>query len=98
MDAIAAFIHEHRKTILEMWAQHARQIPAASPLGRTELEKVIATMRDWLARELADWGADDDAQLRAALGALAQRLVDDDPQLPPLPPQPMALSGSGGSS
>jgi EmrB/QacA subfamily drug resistance transporter len=69
-----------------------------TPLGRSELEKVIAAMHEWLARELADWGADDDAQLRAALGALAQRMVDDDPQLPPLPPQPMALSGKGGSA
>ncbi len=69
-----------------------------TPLGRTELEKLIAAMREWLAGELADWGADDDAQLRTALGALAKRLVDDDPQLPPLPPQPMALAGRGGST
>jgi PAS domain S-box-containing protein len=37
MDAIEAFIREHRTVILETWARHAREIPAASPLGRTEL-------------------------------------------------------------
>ncbi|HEU5265399.1 MAG TPA: MFS transporter, partial [Jatrophihabitans sp.] len=65
---------------------------AVTESGRAELEKVIATMREWLAAELVDWGAADDARLGAALSALARRLVDDDEQLPPLPAQP-ALSG-----
>ncbi|MFF5290022.1 MDR family MFS transporter [Paractinoplanes globisporus] len=67
-----------------------------TPLGRTELERLVAAVRAWLAAELADWGADDDAQLRAALTALARRLVDDDPQPLPAAPEgpPMAVAGS----
>ena len=67
-----------------------------TPRGREELERLVATVRAWLAAELADWGADDDARLRAAITALARRLVDDDPQpLPPLPDgPPRALAGS----
>ena len=59
-----------------------------TPSGRTELEKLVATVRAWLAAELADWGAADDAQLHTALTALARRLVDDDPQPLPLLPSP----------
>jgi EmrB/QacA subfamily drug resistance transporter len=54
-----------------------------TPLGRTELEKLVAAVQAWLAAELADWGAADDVQLHTALTGLARRLVDDDPQ--PLP-------------
>ena len=61
--------------------------------GRVELEKLITTTREWLAYELADWGAADDDQLGTALAQLARRMVDDDPQLPPLPPEPSALTG-----
>ena len=53
----------------------------------------IETMHRWLAAELADWGAADDDKLRTALHALAERLVDDDPQLPPLPAEPAQPSG-----
>ena len=54
-----------------------------TPLGRTELEKLVVAVQAWLAAELADWGAADDVQLHTALTGLARRLVDDDPQ--PLP-------------
>ncbi|SOD71990.1 EmrB/QacA subfamily drug resistance transporter [Jatrophihabitans sp. GAS493] len=50
--------------------------------GQVELEKLLAAMRQWLASELNDWGAGDDEQLKTALGALARRMVDDDPILP----------------
>jgi EmrB/QacA subfamily drug resistance transporter len=53
---------------------------AVTPLGRAELEKLVATVRAWLAGELADWGAADDTKLTTALTALARHLVDDDPQ------------------
>jgi hypothetical protein len=59
-----------------------------TPLGRAELEKLVAAVHAWLAAELADWGAADDTQLTTALTALARRLVDDDPQPLPLPPSP----------
>jgi hypothetical protein len=59
-----------------------------TPLGRAELEKLLAAVHAWLAAELADWGAADDTQLATALTALARRLVDDDPQPLPLPPSP----------
>ncbi|MFT4082886.1 MAG: MDR family MFS transporter [Nocardioides sp.] len=54
---------------------------AVTDAGRTELAKLIGAMRAWLAGELEDWDADDE-QLKEALGALAKRMVDDDPQLP----------------
>ncbi len=58
-----------------------------TPLGRAELEKLVATVRAWLAAELADWGAADDTKLTTALTALARHLVDDDPQTyAPVPP------------
>ena len=69
-----------------------------TPLGRAELEKLVATVRTWLAAELADWGAADDTQLRTALTALARHLVDDDPQTyNPVPLQPAERTrGVGG--
>ncbi|MGX7680613.1 DHA2 family efflux MFS transporter permease subunit [Jatrophihabitans sp. DSM 45814] len=51
--------------------------------GHRELDKLIATMRSWLAAELADWGGDDDEQLSKALTELARGLINEDPQLLP---------------
>ncbi len=47
--------------------------------GRAHVQQFVETLTDWLAAELADWGDTDDGQLRAALGRLAQRFVDADP-------------------
>ncbi len=51
-----------------------------TPAGREEVDKLIAAFRGWLAGELADWGADDDAELDTALGDLATKFVNQDPQ------------------
>jgi hypothetical protein len=64
---------------------------AVTPLGRAELEKLVATVRAWLAGELADWGAADDTKLTTALTALARHLVDDDPQTYTPVPSPNSL-------
>ena len=42
--------------------------------------KVVTAMRAWLADELADWEADDE-QLAAALGDLATKFVEQEPEL-----------------
>ena len=47
--------------------------------GQAHVRQFVETLTDWLAAELADWGETDDGQLRAALGRLAQRFVDADP-------------------
>ncbi|HEY9263573.1 MAG TPA: MDR family MFS transporter [Mycobacterium sp.] len=49
-------------------------------LARTHVRQFVEALTDWLAGELADWGETDDGQLRAALGRLAQRFVDADPE------------------
>ena len=47
--------------------------------GRDHVRRFVASLTEWLADELADWGDPNDEQLRAALGRLAQRFVDADP-------------------
>ena len=42
--------------------------------------KVVTAMRTWLAEELADWEADDQ-ELAAALGDLATKFVEQEPDL-----------------
>jgi len=49
-------------------------------VGEVEMRKLIAALRAWLANELADWGADDE-ELATALGDLATRFVEQDPEL-----------------
>lgn len=49
--------------------------------GQAEIEKIVAAARDWLATELADWGAADDELLRQAMSNMARQYVDHDPQL-----------------
>jgi DNA-binding PadR family transcriptional regulator len=46
--------------------------------GHEEIHRVIVRTREWLASELSDWGAADDALLSEALNALATRFVDED--------------------
>jgi EmrB/QacA subfamily drug resistance transporter len=53
--------------------------------GRVEIEKLSGATRDWLARELSDWGAADDELLRRALETMANRFVDEDPDVYPAP-------------
>ncbi|MGH3151493.1 MAG: hypothetical protein ACRDOB_12300, partial [Streptosporangiaceae bacterium] len=52
---------------------------------------LVATVRAWLAAELADLGAADDTKLTTALTALARHLVDDDPQTYTPVPSPNSL-------
>jgi hypothetical protein len=41
----------------------------------------VVAAHDWLAGELADWGAQDDALLTRALNDMARQFVDQDPEL-----------------
>jgi EmrB/QacA subfamily drug resistance transporter len=56
--------------------------------GEREFAKVIDTVRSWLADELADWGAGDDALLTTALRNMAIEFVDEAPVLTPASAQP----------
>ena len=51
-----------------------------TPAGEAEMRKVVTAMRTWLADELADWEADDQ-ELAAALGDLATKFVEQEPDL-----------------
>lgn len=51
-------------------------------LGHVEMDKLITSLRRWLAAELADWGADDDDQLSAALAELAKGMITEDAPIP----------------
>ena len=51
-----------------------------TPAGEAEMGKVVIAMRTWLADELADWEADDQ-ELAAALGDLATKFVEQEPDL-----------------
>ena len=53
--------------------------------GRVEVDKLSGATRDWLARELSDWGAADDELLNRALTSMANQFVDEDPDLYPTP-------------
>jgi len=51
--------------------------------GRREIEHLVATARAWLAEELSDWGADNDALMTQALQGMAEQFVQEDPELVP---------------
>jgi hypothetical protein len=52
--------------------------------GRREIAGLVQARRAWLARELSDWGAEDDALLGEALDNLARRMLEQDPELEPV--------------
>ncbi len=62
-------------------------------LGQQEVEKLVATMRAWLAAELADWGAANDELLTTALLNIARQVVDEEASDPP-PPRELAAASS----
>lgn len=47
--------------------------------GQREIDGLTAAMQAWLSTELRDWGAEDDALLREAMGNIARQIVDQDP-------------------
>ena len=47
--------------------------------GEREIQKLVTATHDWLAAELADWGAQDDALLTRALDDMARQFIDQDP-------------------
>ncbi|NBH09291.1 MDR family MFS transporter [Amycolatopsis sp. SID8362] len=47
-----------------------------TPAGRTEFAKVVGAWHDWLADRLGDWGTGNRAELDAAIGRVAARLLD----------------------
>ena len=49
--------------------------------GQVEVDKFVASTRAWLATELSDWGASDDALLSEALGNMAKQFIDEDREL-----------------
>jgi hypothetical protein len=63
--------------------------------GQQEIDKVVVRMREWLADELSDWGADDEL-LKEALGGLARRFVDEEPALLPAAAPALGVGGPAG--
>jgi hypothetical protein len=53
--------------------------------GQQEIDGLTAAMQAWLSTELRDWGAEDDALLREAMGNIARQIVDQDPFPAPKP-------------
>jgi EmrB/QacA subfamily drug resistance transporter len=53
--------------------------------GREQIKLLADARRRWLARELGDWGAEDDTLLNEALDNLSRRLLDEDADLEPAP-------------
>ena len=49
--------------------------------AQREIQKLVTATHDWLAAELADWGAQDDALLTRALDDMARQFIDQDPEL-----------------
>ncbi|MEW2503067.1 MDR family MFS transporter [Amycolatopsis sp. NPDC047767] len=49
---------------------------ALTGAGREEFGKLVHAWRDWLAERLADWGTGDRAELDAAIGRVAARVLD----------------------
>jgi len=49
--------------------------------GEREIRKLVTATHDWLAAELADWGAQDDELLTRALDDMAKQVVDQDAEL-----------------
>jgi EmrB/QacA subfamily drug resistance transporter len=60
--------------------------------GQQEFNAIVAAMRAWLAAELSDWGAEDDALLSTALGSIARQIVDENPEPPPPADEQPALT------
>ena len=50
---------------------------ALTETGRAEVAQLVRARRAWLARELSDWGAEDDALLAEALDNISRRLLDE---------------------
>ena len=59
------------------------QLTARGSAGDRQVRRVA--IRAWLAAELSDWGAADDALLTKALSNMAHQFVDRDPELLPSP-------------
>jgi hypothetical protein len=57
---------------------------ALTETGQREVGQLVRARRVWLARELSDWGAEDDALLAEALDNIARRLLDESPALEPV--------------
>ncbi|MFC9257859.1 MDR family MFS transporter [Amycolatopsis thailandensis] len=49
---------------------------ATTEAGRAELEKLIRAWKNWLAERLRDWGLEGHDELDAALGRVANRILD----------------------
>lgn len=49
--------------------------------GEHEIGKLVTAAHDWLAAELADWGAQDDELLTRALDDMARQVIDQDTEL-----------------
>ncbi|WIX91193.1 MDR family MFS transporter [Amycolatopsis sp. DG1A-15b] len=56
--------------------RYARDGWELTSAGREEFGKVVRAWHDWLADRLGDWGASDRADLDAAIGRVAARLMD----------------------
>jgi EmrB/QacA subfamily drug resistance transporter len=54
---------------------------ALTDTGRQAIAEIVSAWRAWLARELSDWGAEDDALLDEALDNISRRLLDESPAL-----------------
>jgi hypothetical protein len=57
---------------------------ALTETGRQEIALLVKARRAWLARELGDWGAEDDALLAEALDNISRTLLDETPELEPV--------------
>jgi EmrB/QacA subfamily drug resistance transporter len=62
--------------------------------GHREIDAFVGAIRQWLATELADWGADDSVALDRALAEMSRRFVDEAPELSP--PAPALAGGERG--
>ncbi|MFD9890366.1 MDR family MFS transporter [Amycolatopsis sp. NPDC059027] len=49
---------------------------STTELGLAELDKLIGAWKDWLAERLEDWGPEGHDELHAALGRVANRILD----------------------
>ncbi|MFJ7214363.1 DHA2 family efflux MFS transporter permease subunit [Amycolatopsis sp. NPDC098790] len=56
--------------------RYARDGWELTPAGRSEFAKVVGAWHDWLADRLGDWGTGNRADLDAAIGRVAARLLD----------------------
>jgi hypothetical protein len=63
-------------------------------VGQREIDKLVGATHRWLVDELTDWGAADDELLTRALDNMANRFIDQDPQLLPAPEVPVAIGGA----